>query len=437
MAVEGHEAFPGRQGDPAAASVRVRSIRGRSAMFVIVVSIFFAPSGANALQDCSAKYRRKDGVFSVSAASVTGQLRLAFDEQSEPVAIPTERCTLLPDARYRCSLSDAGQLPPLSPPADCTARLFDDAGSCLAYISGCVPGERRVVSCLNVSDDGREVIYQGCNVHIRNSSGATATADGTGNLIMGWNEDTKLGHDRSGSHNLVVGGQHSWSSTGGIVAGYANTIAGESTAVLGGTQNVADGLRSAILGGQKNSATGEASSVSGGVFGEARGVHATVAGGNAGLASGRDSTVAGGDLGSAAGDCSFVGGGASNVASGSSSSVTGGSNNQAEGNVATVVGGISNLAVSGGSLVAGGESNTAGNFEATAPTVVGGIFNTALESGATVLGGYENIASASDSTVTGGHKNVAQGSASTVGGGDKRTASSDFDWVAGSLFEDD
>lgn len=47
------------------------------------------------------------------------------------------------------------------------------------------------------------------NLQVINGEGATAdTANGLGNLIVGYNEDTDVPSDRSGSHNLVVGEDH-------------------------------------------------------------------------------------------------------------------------------------------------------------------------------------------------------------------------------------
>jgi len=62
--------------------------------------------------------------------------------------------------------------------------------------------------------DGVELIVEGCNLNIRNTSGDTSTADGTGNLVVGHNE-ASAGQTRSGSHNLVVGGEHEYTTTGG------------------------------------------------------------------------------------------------------------------------------------------------------------------------------------------------------------------------------
>ena len=101
--------------------------------------------------------------------------------------------------------------------------------------------------------EGRvDIVFEGCNVHIRNGTGRTNSKNGTSNLIIGYNEDDELvtpkseasdygPNDRSGSHNLVIGPEHTYSSYGGLVAGYRNTVSGTYASVSGGGQNVASG----------------------------------------------------------------------------------------------------------------------------------------------------------------------------------------------------
>ncbi len=65
------------------------------------------------------------------------------------------------------------------------------------------------------------------------SGNDTETTDGvingTGNIIIGYNEGTS--EERTGSHNLVIGTDHSFSSYGGIVAGTDNEIAAPSASL--------------------------------------------------------------------------------------------------------------------------------------------------------------------------------------------------------------
>lgn len=100
---------------------------------------------------------------------------------------------------------------------------------------------------------GPHIMFKGVNVHVQSGSGATdnnaAPFTGLGNLIIGYNENTPTPTlARTGSHNLVGGGMNSFSSVGGIVFGYQNTISGPYANVVGGSVNVAQGPNSTVYG---------------------------------------------------------------------------------------------------------------------------------------------------------------------------------------------
>lgn len=85
-----------------------------------------------------------------------------------------------------------------------------------------------------------------------------------------------------------------------------------------------------------------------------------------------------------------------------------------------------------GGLVAGRANSISG----PRASVSGGYRNLASGMGASVSGGYENVASGSSSAVSGGRDNVASGEASTISGGAFDEVLNQFDWRAGSLFQD-
>jgi hypothetical protein len=76
------------------------------------------------------------------------------------------------------------------------------------------------------------------------------------------------------------------------------------------------------------------------------------------------------------------------------------------------------------------------NFSRFGGLVVG-FLNTISGDFAVVSGGGFNMASGGRSVVRGGQETTASGFGSSVSGGRNRTAEEDFDWVAGSLFEDE
>lgn len=197
---------------------------------------------------------------------------------------------------------------------------------------------------------GPHVIFEGANVHVRSGYGSTdeeflvtGTLTGLGNFIVGYNELYNGWGTRSGSHNLVVGPFHSYSSYGGMVAGSRNTISGRQSSVVGGYLNAATEVYT---------------------------------------------------------------------------SVTGGGFNTASMNLATVTGGSSNEAKGGYSSVGGGQANIAEGFH----TYIGG--------------GAGNLAGGNFCVISGGYNNYTLADRATVGGGSGRSATGDFDWVAGSLWED-
>jgi hypothetical protein len=199
-----------------------------------------------------------------------------------------------------------------------------------------------------VSVVGTDMYITGANLNIVNGTGSTegwapdghTHVNGLGNLIVGYNEKRPLIYDldfnnRTGSHNIVVGQYQNFSSFGGLVAGFGNTINGAFSSVSGGYNNTADGDYSSVSGGQSNGAEGAYSSVSGGALNLAQsGVPplgpppnffvtdpypyygaTSVSGGVGNIASGWSSSVSGGYKNVASGDWASVSGGAAVTAS--------------------------------------------------------------------------------------------------------------------------
>ena len=179
------------------------------------------------------------------------------------------------------------------------------------------------LACL--SKDGDNVVFEKCNVYIRSGSGQTDGAmNGLGNLIIGYNETTGENLKRTGSHNLVIGPEHAYSSFGGLVAGRENTISAPAASVTGGRLNTASGLGASVSGGSGNTASKDFASVSGGKSNEAKGLNASVSGGTSNVAQGEFSSVTGGSDNAANGFTSSISGGSGNLANGNYTSVSGG-----------------------------------------------------------------------------------------------------------------
>ncbi|MDP2308302.1 MAG: hypothetical protein Q8P18_19945 [Pseudomonadota bacterium] len=94
------------------------------------------------------------------------------------------------------------------------------------------PTLEALLTYLAVDDASDTITFSGANLFVNNGAGATATNNGFGNLVVGYAESS--GDTRTGSHNLVVGPLHSWSSYGGLLAGYDNVVAAPYATVSGG-----------------------------------------------------------------------------------------------------------------------------------------------------------------------------------------------------------
>ena len=178
----------------------------------------------------------------------------------------------------------------------------------LATLRGILPYVKFVAAGVG----GKPTIqFTGANVQVVSGAGKTsAPVNGTGNLVVGYDEFPGA---QTGSHNIILGEEVSYTSYGGLIAGESSSISAPFSLVLGGYGNEAKGPYSDILGGIFNTTTGLDGSVSGG--------EKNVAGGIA-------SSVSGGILNQASGDYSSISGGSTGAAEGKSASISGGVRNQ-------------------------------------------------------------------------------------------------------------
>lgn len=108
------------------------------------------------------------------------------------------------------------------------------------------------------------VSFSGVNVYVDNGSGASAVADGgitngVGNLIIGYNE---VGAStKTGSHNVIIGPRHFYTSELGIISGTDNLVTAPNAAVIGGIANAVEAESSIIAGGNHNTVDGNNSAV--------------------------------------------------------------------------------------------------------------------------------------------------------------------------------
>ena len=121
------------------------------------------------------------------------------------------------------------------------------------------------------------VQFSGANVQIINGEGNTASANGEGNLVVGYDEKPGT---QTGSHNLILGEEQTFTSFGGILGGKENTISAPFASASGGSKNTASGENASVSGGNGNTASANGASVTGGSTNIASGPVASVSGGN-------------------------------------------------------------------------------------------------------------------------------------------------------------
>lgn len=219
-----------------------------------------------------------------------------------------------------------------------------DVGAALAALTARVDALEATLA--GVERTGDVLTFTGMNLQLVNGAGTTATSNGLGNLIVGYNAPRATTVQRSGSHFVVVGDEHEWRGFGGLVAGLNNTVNGSYASVTGGRSNTANRGFASVTGGLGNTASGEYSSVSGG---------------RENVASKTADAVAGGFQNTASGGTATVAGGRSNRATGGFASVAGGDGNTASGFIASVAGGGGNTASGGAVAIAGGNNGTVAN----------------------------------------------------------------------------
>lgn len=175
--------------------------------------------------------------------------------------------------------------------------------------------------------------FRGINVRIVNGTGATASANGLGNLSVGYNEPDATAalacsqgpwanqaacenvggswaaNHRLGSHNLIVGSGNAYSQYGGLLAGNRNIVSSPFASVSGGKDNLASGISASVSGGSFNKSSSSFTSISGGSYNAAMVINASVSGGLGNTAAANNASVSGGANNSASGNYSSISGG--------------------------------------------------------------------------------------------------------------------------------
>eukprot|EP00457_Paulinella_chromatophora_P010056 gb/GEZN01010143.1/.p1 GENE.gb/GEZN01010143.1/~~gb/GEZN01010143.1/.p1 ORF type:complete len:322 (+),score=31.46 gb/GEZN01010143.1/:140-1105(+) len=151
--------------------------------------------------------------------------------------------------------------------------------------------------CVEPYGGDSKLTITGCNLFVNNGAGSGNTVlNGVGNIFVGYNDNPG---SQTGSHNLIVGNGHTFTSYGGFLAGVQNTISAPHASIAGGCQNVVGiaglGEFGAILGGFQNKVTNDKGAIVGGFDNNAGGKLSVVVGGQSNGAIGELSSALGGD----------------------------------------------------------------------------------------------------------------------------------------------
>jgi hypothetical protein len=286
------------------------------------------------LADARSEFQTADNALEASI----GSLQTAHEGLTSDIVASNEAIATLDDYQTSQSATIADLSDELDSMAEAVSLYDDD----LDTVDGRIDGIESNVSALEVHkaqvdaffevvdlDADGNVLFSNTNLLIQNGSGDSNIANGTGNLVLGYNSAATFLEDRSGSHNLVIGDQHHYASTGGIVTGLNNQITAEGAAVIGGTGHLVSGNGGVIIGGANNDATQTGSALVGGQFN---------------TASGGWSAISGGEYNSVSGSHATILGGHSNSVTGGLGVVVGGHRNEATATYATALGGQDTLA---------------------------------------------------------------------------------------------
>jgi hypothetical protein len=201
-----------------------------------------------------------------------------------------------------------------------------------------------------------DFIFEGCNVHILNGAGSTTSLNSLGNLIIGYNKNQVS--QRSGSHNIVVGDLHEYTSYGGVVTGTENTISSPNSTIMSSVDSSTTGTGgAAIIGADRGMTQGNAVLLGGSQNFASSGAHFAVAvGGNQNQVLSGNAVAMAGTLNVASGGNAVVCGGSENTASGGGSVACGGTGNKGIGSSAVALGGHHVSASADSSVITGGNT---------------------------------------------------------------------------------
>jgi hypothetical protein len=181
--------------------------------------------------------------------------------------------------------------------------------------------------------------FSGVNVQVVSGSDSTSAAvNGEGNIVIGYDENAGA-HEQTGSNNLILGEEQTFTSYAGIVGGDHNVLTAPFAAILSGRENEVSAESASIAGGRLNSASAEYATVTGGRANSASAEYASLSGGFDNAVDAIDGSVGGGERNTVSAQAGSVTGGYENVVAANWSSIEGGAENITAANFSSIFGG--------------------------------------------------------------------------------------------------
>jgi len=223
--------------------------------FALAAALFSADARA---ADCDGQQDLETAVKCLSAelSDTHDYLKKLAADQAEMAATIKEQREKI-DAMSDASAKTADRVDALEKAEDAAeAEMMAQSDALKMMKSEYLPYMDGLMAYMKADTDAGALRIRGANLVV--SPGEKS--EGTGNIIIG---DDKEHASIKGSSNLIVGRDHTVTSSGAIVGGQGNDVSGD-FALAAGSWNEADG-ESSFAVGSDNRAAGEASSVSGGV----------------------------------------------------------------------------------------------------------------------------------------------------------------------------
>jgi len=292
----------GGAGDPAVLIDQVASLQAQVEAQSAVIAALSAQITANGEADDVREAELQAQVEAQSAVIATLSAQITANGEADDAR----------EAELRAAIADAitleNALDVLRAEVETVDSELSAQGDSIVELSDAVAaidaaGLAALLSVAMVNGDG-DLVISGANLMVQSGAGSTNGAvNGKGNLVVGYNEGTGT---KTGSHNLILGYEHTYTSYGGVVAGYNSSVRAPFASVLGGIYNVASGDYAVVSGGRSNGARDYSSSVCGGWDNEATAPYASVLGGYQNTAGGNSSTAYGGSAQSTVSTYSYV-----------------------------------------------------------------------------------------------------------------------------------